>query len=66
LILVALTLALNAILQTIFLPFDLPFLGNLPVKAVVSLFAFYFSIVFSVFLGLTLFKNSARLKFRRV
>ena len=65
LILVASLLGLSAVLQTIFSPFDLAFLGNLPVKAVVSLFAFYFSIVFSVFLGLTLFKNSARLNFRR-
>jgi len=65
LILVALTLALNAILQTIFLPFDLPLPGNLPAKAIVSFFGFYLSIVFFVFIGMTLFKNSARLNFRR-
>jgi len=59
-------LGLSAILQTIFSPFDLPFLGNLPVKAIVSFFGFYLSIVFFVFIGMTLFKNSARLKFRRV
>jgi hypothetical protein len=66
LILAVSLLGLNAILQTIFSPFDLPLLGNLPVKTVVSFSTFYLSIVFAVVLGITLFKNSARLKFRRV
>jgi len=65
LILVASLLGLSAILQTIFLPFDLPLPGNLPAKAIVSFFGFYLSIVFFVFIGMTLFKNSARLNFRR-
>lgn len=66
LILIVSALGLNAISQTIFSPFDSPVLGNLLVKAINSFFTFYLSIVFSVFLGLTLFKNSARLRFRTV
>jgi len=64
LILVAAALGLNAILQTIFSPLNLPILGNLPVKAVVSLFIFYLSIVFSVSLGTSLCRNSKRLNLK--
>jgi len=53
------------ILGMIFLPFDLPGFGNLPAKAVSSLFAFYISIVFSCVLGLALYKNSAKLNLLR-
>lgn len=46
-------------------PFDLPGLGNLPAKAIGSLFNFYFSVVFSVVLGYALYKNSAKLSLYR-
>lgn len=65
LIIVLSALGLNAILQTIFAPLNLPMLGNLPAKAVVSIFIFYLSIVFSVALGTTLFKASSRLNLYR-
>ncbi len=53
---------IGAILQAIFLPFDLPGFGNLPAKAITSLFVFYFSVVFSCVIGYALFKSSDRLK----
>ncbi len=59
-------LGLNAILQTVFSSLNLPLFGNLPVKAITVFFTFYLSIFFAVVLGITLFKNSTRLKFRRV
>jgi hypothetical protein len=59
-------IGLSVFLEAAFSPFELPLLGNLPVKIIVSCFAFYLSIVFAVVLGITLFKNSARLKFRRI
>lgn len=65
LILLASALGLNAVLQAIFAPLNLPMLGNLPAKAVVSLFIFYLSIVFSTALGITLFKASSRLNLYR-
>lgn len=65
LILLASALGLNAVLQTIFAPLNLPMLGNLPAKAVFSLFIFYLSIVFSAALGTTLDKASSRLKLYR-
>ncbi len=65
LILVAAAFGINAILQTIFAPLNLPMMGNLPVKAVVSVFVFYLSIVFSVSLGTALCRKSERLNFSR-
>ncbi len=55
----------NVILGIIFAPLDLPQLGNLPAKAVASLFTFYLTIVFSLILGLALYKNSHRLQLIR-
>lgn len=49
-------------LNLIFLPFDMPVMGNLPAKAVSSLFTFYFSVMFSCILGYALFKNADKLK----
>lgn len=46
-------------------PFEMPALGNIPAKAVSSLFTFYFSIVFAVTLGFALYKNSAKLSLYR-
>jgi hypothetical protein len=65
-VVLTLLLGLNVILQAAFSPFELPHLGNLPVKIIVSFFTFYLSIVFAAVLGITLFKNSAQLKFRRI
>lgn len=56
---------INYFLSVILSPLDLPKLGNLAVKAVGSLFTFYFSIVFSVTLGYALYKNSDKLNFRK-
>lgn len=58
-------LIIGVFLEIIFSPFDLPGLGNLPVKAVGSLFVFYFSVVFSCVLGFALFKAGDRLKLYR-
>jgi Fe2+ transport system protein B len=52
-------------LGVVFAPFDLPRMGNMPVKIVGSFFTFYFSIVFSVVLGYALYKNSDRLNLNR-
>ncbi len=49
------------ILGIIFIQFDMPTFGNLPAKAIGALFGFYFSVVFSVFLGFVLYKNSNKL-----
>lgn len=49
----------------IFLPFNLPGVGNLPANAVSALFGFYASVVFSVVLGFALLKNSDRLRLFR-
>jgi hypothetical protein len=65
LVLTALALGLNAILHTILSSVNLPVLGNLPAKAIVSLFVFYLAIVFSVTLGVTLAKASTRLNLSR-
>jgi hypothetical protein len=42
--------------------FDMPGVGNLPAKAVASLFGFYLSVVFSCIIGFALFKGASRLK----
>jgi hypothetical protein len=52
-------------LNIIFSPFEMPRMGNLPAKAVGSVFTFYFSIVFSSLLGFALYKNSAKLNLPR-
>lgn len=52
----------GAVLGMIFVPFDMPGFGNLPAKAIGSLFGFYLWIVFSCILGFALYKASDRLK----
>ncbi len=52
----------TGILSLIFLPFGKPGFGNIPAKAVGSLFGFYFSVVFSCILGFAMFKAGDRLK----
>jgi hypothetical protein len=48
---------INSILNIVFMPFDLPRLGNLAAVAVGSVFTFYLSIVFAVLIGFALYKN---------
>ena len=55
----------SGIFALIFAPFDLPGFGNLPAKALGSMFTFYLSIVFSCILGYALFKNSDKLHLLR-
>lgn len=56
-----LSLIVSGVFQVIFKVFDLPGMGNLPALALTSLVSFYFSIAFSVFLGLAIYKNSEKL-----
>lgn len=53
------------VLNLIFLPFELPRLGNMPAKIVGSFFTFYFSIVFACILGYAIYKNADKLKIYR-
>lgn len=53
---------IGGVLGIIFLPFDMPAVGNLPAKAIGSLFGFYFSVVFSCVIGFALYKASDSLK----
>ena len=56
---------IGGFLSVLFSPLDLPKMGNLPAKAIGSLFTFYFSVVFSCVLGFALFKAADRLKLYR-
>ena len=56
---------ISVFLSIVFSPLDLPRMGNLPAKAVGSLFTFYFSVVFSCVIGFALFKSADRLKLYR-
>ncbi len=53
---------ISGILGVVFFAFDMPGVGNLPAKAIGSLFGFYFAVVFSCVLGFALFKAGDRLK----
>lgn len=53
---------ISAVLGLIFVAFDMQGVGNLPAKAIGSLFSFYFAIVFSCLLGFAIFKASDRLR----
>jgi len=63
LVLGILSFAASFFLELIFLPFDLPKVGNMPAKIIGGVFTFYFSVVFSVILGYALYKSSDRLNF---
>lgn len=56
---------IGGVLNTIFAPFDMPRVGNIPASAIGALFGFYFSIVFSCVLGFALYKNAEKLKLLR-
>jgi len=53
------------LLRIIFLPFEMPTVGNLPAQIVGALFSFYFSVVFSVVLGFAIYKNADKLNLFR-
>jgi hypothetical protein len=55
----------SLILGVIFSAFDMPGVGNMPAKAIGSLFTFYFSVVFALVLGYAMYKNSAKLNLYR-
>jgi len=65
LLLIVASSIVGGFLGAIFSPFDMPSVGNLPAKAIGSLFGFYFSVVFSCVIGYALFKASDRLKLYR-
>ncbi len=53
------------VLSTVLSQFDMPGVGNMPAKAIGSLFGFYFSVVFSCMIGFALFKAADRLDLYR-
>ncbi len=59
------SIIIAGILNVIFAPLNLPKMGNLPAKAIGSLFGFYFSVVFSCVVGFAMFKAGDRLKLPR-
>lgn len=61
-VLLLMSAVIGAILGLVFMPFDLPGLGNVPARVIGSLFGFYFSVVFSCVLGFALYKAGDRLK----
>ena len=64
-LIILITAFIGMILSIVLSPFDMPRMGNLPVKVIGSIFTFYFSIVFSCILGYALYKNSAKLNLYR-
>ncbi|MBX7054935.1 MAG: hypothetical protein K1X36_08260 [Pyrinomonadaceae bacterium] len=65
LLLVIASSIVGGILSMVFSPFDLPSLGNLPAKALASIFGFYVSVVFSCVIGYALYKAADRLNLAR-
>ena len=53
---------IGGVLSLLLSAFDMPGVGNVPARAIGSLFSFYFSVVFSCVIGFALFKASDRLK----
>ena len=56
---------IGSVLNLIFSSFDMPGVGNVPARAIGSLFGFYFSVVFSCVIGFALYKASNKLKLYR-
>jgi hypothetical protein len=52
----------SMIFSIIFLPLDLPSVGNLPAKFLGSMVGFYFSVVFACVIGFALYRNASKLK----
>lgn len=61
-VLIVVSAMIGGIVSTALIAFDMPGVGNLPAKFVLSLFTFYFSVVFSCVLGFAIYKASDRLK----
>ncbi len=57
--------AVSGVLSVVFAPFDMPALGNIPARAIGSLFGFYFSVVFSCVIAYALLKAADKLKLYR-
>ncbi len=57
--------AVGAMLAGAFSAFDMPGVGNVPARAIGSLFGFYLSVVFSCVIAFALYKASDRLKLVR-
>lgn len=53
---------IGAVVGAVLSPFDMPMMGNIPAKVIVSFFTFYIWIVFSVLLGFAMYKNADRLR----
>ncbi|MBX3243888.1 MAG: hypothetical protein KF685_05480 [Acidobacteria bacterium] len=64
-LLLVLLMAVMMVLSIIFMPFNMPRVGNIPATLVGSFIWFYVSIVFSCLLGYALFKARDRLKLPR-
>lgn len=62
---VIMTFFISIFLHLLFLPFDLPKMGNLPANILGSFVSFYFAIVFACIIGFALFKNSDKLRLFR-
>lgn len=60
--LVVMSAFISGFIGVILSAFDMPGVGNVPAKAIGSLFGFYFSVVFSCILGFALYKGAERLK----
>jgi hypothetical protein len=65
LVIVIMSFLISVFLHILFLPFDLPKMGNLPANILGSFVSFYFAIVFACVLGFALFKNSDKLRLFR-
>lgn len=59
------SIVIQAIIATVFSPFDMPRVGNIPATAIGSFISFYFWVVFFCLLGYALFKSADRLKLYR-
>ncbi len=55
----------SGVFATLLQAFDMPSVGNLPARALGSLFGFYFSVVFSCVIAFALYKAADRLKLAR-
>lgn len=62
---VVMSVIFSGFLHLVFLPFEIPKMGNLPASIIGSFVSFYFAIVFSCVIGFALFKNSDKLKLFR-
>ncbi len=64
-VLAAISIITGAFLHLVLMPFNLPWIGNIPAIAVSGFITFYLWIVFCCILGYALFKSSEKLKLVR-